>query len=197
MLYRRYFKYFFDFIIALLGLIFLSPIFVILWIILLITNKGAGAFFIQQRTGLHGVPFKLFKFKSMTDEKDENGKLLPDDKRLTTTGEFIRRFKIDELPQLINILKGDMSFVGPRPGLISMLNELNEDGKARLKVRPGLTGLAQINGNIYLSWEERWIYDKKYVENISFLLDLKILCKTFLIIIFGEKKFLKNNGTEL
>ena len=196
MLYKRFFKRFFDFIIALVGLLILSPLFLILWIGLSIANKGAGAFFVQERIGLHGVPFKLFKFKSMTDEKDENGKLLPDDKRLTKNGELIRRFKIDELPQLINILIGDMSFVGPRPGLISMLNELNEDGKVRLQVKPGLTGLAQINGNIYLSWEERWIYDKKYVENISFLLDLKILCKTFLIVIFGEKKF-KKNGSEL
>jgi len=190
-MYIHFFKRLLDFMIALVGLIILSPLFLILWIWLSIANRGVGAFFVQERIGLHGVPFKLFKFKSMTDEKDENGKLLPDDKRLTKNGKFIRRFKIDELPQLINILIGDMSFVGPRPGLISMLVELNEDGKVRLKVKPGLTGLAQINGNIYLSWEERWIYDKKYVENISFLLDLKILCRTFLIIIFGEKKFKK------
>jgi len=195
-MYIHFFKRLLDFMFALVGLIILSPLFLILWIWLSIANRGAGALFVQERIGLHGVPFKLFKFKSMTDEKDENGKLLPDDKRLTKNGKFIRRFKIDELPQLINILIGDMSFVGPRPGLISMLNELNEDGKVRLQVKPGLTGLAQINGNIYLSWEERWIYDKKYVENISFLLDLKILCRTFLIIIFGEKKF-KNNGSEL
>jgi len=195
-MYIHFFKRLLDFMFALVGLIILSPLFLILWIWLSIANRGAGALFVQERIGLHGVPFKLFKFKSMTDEKDQNGKLLPDDKRLTKNGKFIRRFKIDELPQLINILIGDMSFVGPRPGLISMLNELNEDGKVRLQVKPGLTGLAQINGNIYLSWEERWIYDKKYVENISFLLDLKILCRTFLIIIFGEKKF-KNNGSEL
>lgn len=112
---------------------------------------------------------------------------------ITTVGKLLRRLKIDELPQLINVLKGDMSFIGPRPCLPELRNEFDENGWERLKVRPGLSGLAQINGNIYLSWEERWKYDAEYVSKQSFILDIKIILKTFLIVIFGEKKFIKKS----
>lgn len=119
--------------------------------------------------------------------------ILKNDAEVTRVGKILRRFKIDELPQLINVLKGDMSLVGPRPGLPRQINEFNDDGIFRIQVRPGLTGLAQINGNIHLSWPERWKYDRHYVENVSFLLDLKIIFKTFFIIIYGEDKFVKKS----
>lgn len=126
-------------------------------------------------------------YKQRTPDRE----ILKNDSEVTKVGSFLRRFKIDEMPQLLNVLKGDMSLVGPRPGLARQINEFNDDGRARLLVRPGLTGLAQINGNIYLSWPERWKHDRKYVENVSFLLDLKIILKTFSIIFHGEEKYVK------
>lgn len=129
----------------------------------------------------------------MTDKEREvtNKEIFKGDSEVTRIGSILRRFKIDELPQLLNILKCEMSFIGPRPGLPEKLKEFNEDGKYRLEVKPGLTGLAQINGNIYLTWEERWKYDREYVEKISFVLDLNIFIKTFLIVFLGESKFIR------
>src|SRR5690606_31017725 len=132
------------------------------------------------------------KFRTMTDKKREvNREVLKGDAEVTKVGYYLRRFKIDELPQILNVLKGEMSLVGPRPCMPSQLAEFNEDGKYRIKVTPGLTGLAQVNGNIFLTWEERWKYDRKYVENLSFLLDVQIVLKTVGIVFLGEEKFLK------
>lgn len=148
--------------------------------------------FRQERAGLNGKPFVVFKFRTMTDKpRKVDREIFSGDPEVTRIGFWLRRLKLDELPQLINVLNGDMSIVGPRPGMVSQISKLDQNGRHRISVRPGLTGLAQINGNIHLSWPERWIYDKKYIENISFLLDLKIIVKTILIVILGEDKFLK------
>lgn len=187
MLYRRYFKYFFDFIIALLGLIFLSPIFVILWIILLITNKGAGAFFLQERPGKNEKIFKVIKFKTMNDRRDENGNLLPDSERLTTIGKWMRSLSLDEIPQLINVLIGDMALVGPRPLLVQYLPLYNDVQRRRHEVRPGITGWAQVNGRNAISWQEKFEYDIWYVDHVSLYLDTKILLLTL-------KKVFKREG---
>lgn len=178
-----------DFLFALVGLIVLSPLLLVVWGWLTISNKGAGAIFTQKRLGKDSKVFKLIKFKSMTDERDAEGRLLPDEERVTKTGAFLRRYKIDELLQLLNVLKGDMSIVGPRPCLPELKEEFDENAFVRLKVKPGLTGLAQVNGNIYLSWNERWRFDREYVDSCTFILDMKIILKTVLIVIFGEGKF--------
>lgn len=166
-----------DFVLALFGLLFLSPILLILGIIGSIKMKG-NPFFTQERPGKNEKIFKLIKFKSMTSEKDENGNLLPDEKRLTAYGNFLRKTSLDELPELFNILKGDMALVGPRPLLVQYLGRYNEEQRRRHEVRPGLTGLAQINGRNAISWEKRFQYDVEYVEKISFLLDVNILFLT-------------------
>lgn len=134
--------------------------------------------------------FSIYKFRTMTDkERKVDRKILKGDPEVTKVGAVLRRLKIDELPQLINILKGDMAIVGPRPAIPNQVKSFNEDGKFRTKVRPGLTGLAQTNGNIYLTWEERWVYDRLYVESVSFFLDIKLIFKTILIVLMGEEKF--------
>ena len=178
MLYRRFFKRLFDFLIALVGLIVLSPLFLILWIWLSIANKGAGAFFVQERPGKDEKIFKLIKFKTMNDERDEKGNLLPDSERLTRIGRFVRSLSLDELPQLINVLKGDMSLVGPRPLLIQYLPLYDEMQRRRHEVRPGMTGWAQVNGRNAISWQEKFAYDVWYVDHLSLSLDIKILLKT-------------------
>jgi len=178
MLYRRFFKRLFDLVIALLGLIVLSPLFLILWIWLSIANKGAGAFFVQERPGKDEKIFKLIKFKTMNDERDEKGNLLPDSERLTRIGRFVRSLSLDELPQLINVLKGDMSLVGPRPLLIQYLPLYDEMQRRRHEVRPGMTGWAQVNGRNAISWQEKFAYDVWYVDHLSLSLDIKILLKT-------------------
>ena len=177
-MYRRYFKRFFDFVIALVGLIVLSPLFLILWIELSIANKGAGAFFLQERPGKDEKIFKVIKFKTMNDRRDKNGNLLPDSERLTTIGRWIRSLSLDELPQLINVLKGDMALVGPRPLRIHYLPLYNENQRRRHKVRPGITGWAQVNGRNAISWQEKFEHDVWYVDHLSLSLDIKILLKT-------------------
>lgn len=180
-----------DFFVSLLLLSIVLPIFILLYILVKSDSKGP-FFFFQERLGYKGKVFKVYKVRTMTNKpRIANREILKGDVEVTRVGYWLRRFKLDELPQLINILMGDMSVVGPRPGLPRQIQELDENGKKRLLVRPGLTGLAQINGNIHLSWPERWKYDRQYVETLSFRNDLKILSKTLFIILFGEEKFLK------
>ncbi|WP_282918420.1 sugar transferase [Porphyromonas macacae] len=169
-----------DFIFALLGLIVFSPFFLIVTIWLHFANKGAGAFFTQERPGKDEKIFKLYKFKSMTDERDRNGILLPDDQRITKVGRFVRKTSLDELPQLWNVLKGDMSFIGPRPLLVKYLPYYTKEEKKRHLVRPGITGLAQVSGRHSISWDERLRYDIVYVSSVSLKLDIKIIIKTLL-----------------
>lgn len=163
-----------DILLSGFAIIVLSPIILILWIWLTFVNKGAGALFFQERPGKDGKIFKVVKFKTMTDERDENGILLPDEDRLTKVGKFVRSTSLDELPQLLNILKGDMSFIGPRPLLPEYLPLYSPEQARRHNVRPGLSGWAQINGRNSISWKQRFEYDVWYVDNISFKLDLKI-----------------------
>lgn len=174
MLYCNFLKRFLDLILVSLALLFLLPIILFLWIWLTFANKGAGALFFQERPGKDGKIFKVVKFKTMTDERDENGILLPDEDRLTKFGKFVRSTSLDELPQLLNILKGDMSFIGPRPLLPEYLPLYSPEQARRHNVRPGLSGWAQVNGRNSISWKQRFEYDVWYVDNISFKLDLKI-----------------------
>ncbi len=174
-MYLTYIKRIIDFILSGIALIILSPIILILWIWLTIVNKGAGAFFFQERPGKDGKIFKIVKFKTMTDECDENGNLLPDEKRLTKVGKFVRSTSLDELPQLWNVLKGDMSLIGPRPLLPQYLPLYSKEQARRHEVRPGLSGWAQVNGRNAISWSEKFKLDVWYVDNISFILDVKII----------------------
>jgi undecaprenyl phosphate N,N'-diacetylbacillosamine 1-phosphate transferase len=194
MLYRHFFKRFFDIVIASVGLIVLSPLFLILWIWLSIANKGAGAFFLQERPGKDEKIFKVIKFKTMNDRRDENGNLLPDSERLTTIGRWIRSLSLDEIPQLINVLKGDMSLIGPRPLLVQYLPLYDEVQRRRHEVRPGITGWAQVNGRNAINWQEKFEHDVWYVDHLSLSLDIKILLKTI------EKVFKRegiNSGTHV
>lgn len=177
MLYRNGMKRVLDFSCALLGLIVLSPI-ILLTAALVRVKLGRPILFCQKRPGKQEKIFSMYKFRSMTSETDEKGKLLPDEVRLTKFGRFLRASSLDELPELWNILKGDMSIVGPRPLLVEYLPLYNETQKHRHDVRPGLTGLAQVNGRNAISWEEKFAYDVQYVKNITFLGDLKILWQT-------------------
>ena len=181
-MYRNFFKRITDFLLSLIAILLLSPVLIILTIVGAV-KMGGNPFFTQERPGKNNRIFKLVKFKSMNNKKDENGKLLPDEVRLTSYGKFIRNTSLDELPELINILKGDMAIVGPRPLLVRYLTRYNEIQARRHEVRPGLTGLAQVNGRNAISWEEKFRYDVEYVDNISFLLDIKIICKTALKVI--------------
>lgn len=193
-MYKNFFKRIIDFILSFIGLIFFSPVLSIFAIILVITNKGK-PFFIQQRPGKNEKIFKLIKFKTMTDKKDENGNLLPDEKRLTKIGKIIRKTSIDELPQLINVLKGDMSLIGPRPLLVEYLPLYNTFQKRRHEVKPGITGWAQVNGRNAISWQKKFEFDVWYVDNISFLLDIKILLLTLKKVIKPEGISSGNNVT--
>ena len=177
-MYKLFFKRLFDFCFSLIALICISPILLVVTIWLHFANKGAGSFFLQPRPGKGGKIFNVIKFKTMTDERDSNGRLLPDAQRLTKVGKFIRSTSIDELPQLINVLKGDMALIGPRPLLIRYLPAYTEREKRRHDVRPGISGLAQVNGRNYVPWDERLAYDVQYAENITFLGDVKIVLKT-------------------
>lgn len=178
MLYRNYIKRILDFTLALVMLVFLSPLLLVVYIWLSIANKGAGALFTQERPGKDERIFKLYKFKSMTDEQDAEGNLLPDAQRLTKVGQFIRKTSLDELPQLWNVLKGDMSFIGPRPLLVRYLPYYSDRERQRHNVKPGITGLAQVNGRNHLPWNERLEMDVQYVENLSIRLDVSIFLKT-------------------
>lgn len=176
-IYSKYVKRFFDFACSLMALIILSPVFLILGV-LIKTKLGSPVLFCQERPGKDEKIFKMYKFRSMTDERDENGELLPDDARLTSFGKKLRSTSLDELPELFNILKGDMSIVGPRPLLVRYLPIYNERQKHRHEVRPGITGYAQINGRNAITWEDKFEKDIWYVESISFWTDVKIIFGT-------------------
>lgn len=184
-IYSNFIKRPLDFILALFAIVILSP--VILVVAILVRLKlGSPILFKQERPGLNEKIFTMYKFRTMSDEKDEKGELLPDTVRLTKFGEILRSTSLDELPGLFNILKGDMSIVGPRPLSVLYLPYYNEDEKLRHTVRPGLTGLAQINGRNTLNWEDRFSYDIEYVKNITLLMDLKIVFKTFIKVFIRE-----------
>ena len=185
-MYRKYIKRLLDILISLCGIIMLSPVYLIVWILVRV-KLGKPALFTQERPGKDEKIFKLYKFRSMTDERDEEGKLLPDEVRLTPFGKKLRSTSLDELPELFNILKGEMSVIGPRPLLIKYLPLYNETQKHRHDVRPGLTGLAQINGRNAITWEKKFEYDVEYVNQLSFLMDLKIFFGTI-------KAVLKRDG---
>lgn len=176
-MYAKYVKRILDFLLSLIALIVLSPIMLILYILVRI-KLGKPAIFKQKRPGKNEKIFTLYKFRTMTDEKDENGNLLPDEKRLTKFGKILRSTSLDELPELVNILKGDMAIVGPRPLLVEYLEFYTEEEKHRHDVRPGLTGLAQVSGRNALTWEEKFKQDLEYIHKITFLNDIKIILKT-------------------
>ena len=185
-MYKNYFKRLFDFFIALFGLIILSPIFIVVTIGLYFANQGK-PFFFQARPGLNEKIFKIIKFKTMNDKKDAKGNLLPDAGRLTPIGAFVRKTSLDEIPQLINVLKGDMAIIGPRPLLPQYLPLYNETQKRRHNVRPGITGWAQVNGRNAISWSKKFELDVEYVDNLSFMMDVKVFFTTF-------KKVFKSEG---
>jgi len=184
-MYKNFIKPAIDFVLALVGFLFLSPVFVLVMIGLFFANDGK-PFFFQLRPGKDGKIFKIIKFKTMTDKKDENGNLLPDADRLTKIGSFVRKTSLDEIPQLLNVIKGDMSLVGPRPLLPKYLELYNDFQRRRNEVKPGITGWAQVNGRNSISWEKKFEYDVWYVDNVSFLLDIKILILTVLKVMKSE-----------
>lgn len=185
-MYKQRAKRCFDFFLVLFVLVLISPVllFIIVW--LHFANKGAGVFFFQERTGKNGRIFKVIKFKTMTDERDVEGKLLPDAQRLTRVGRFVRSTSIDELPQLINVLKGDMALIGPRPLLPKYLPLYSAEQFRRHEVRPGITGWAQVNGRNNISWTKKFELDVWYVDHCSFLLDVKIIFLTIKKVFFRE-----------
>ena len=185
-MYKHFFKRFIDFFIALIGLVVLSPVFVLVTIGLYYCNNGK-PFFFQARPGLNERIFRIIKFKTMNDKRDENGDLLSDEERLTPIGAFVRKTSLDEIPQLINVLKGDMAIIGPRPLLIQYLPLYNGKQRRRHEVRPGITGWAQVNGRNAISWAKKFELDVWYVDNVSFLTDLKVFFTTF-------KKVFKSEG---
>ena len=184
-MYRIFFKRFIDFIIAVLGLLVLSPVFVLVTLGLFFANQGK-PFFLQPRPGKNGTIFTIIKFKTMNDKKDAAGNLLSDAERLTKIGALVRKTSLDEIPQLLNVLKGDMSLIGPRPLLVQYLPLYNAEQKQRHNVRPGITGWAQVNGRNAISWEQKFEYDVWYVKNITFVLDLKILVLTIKKVFVSE-----------
>lgn len=184
-MYKHFFKKILDFFIAFTALLVLSPLLIPITVLLALANNGK-PFFFQKRPGKNGHIFNIIKFKTMTDEKDENGDLLPDEKRLTAVGKFVRKTSIDEIPQLINVLKGDMSLIGPRPLLPQYLPLYSERQRKRHDVKPGITGWAQVNGRNAISWTKKFEYDVWYVENLSFGLDVKIIIKTIKKVVISE-----------
>lgn len=185
-MYNTFFKRFLDFVIASIGFIILLPVFILVTLLLTFFNKG-NPFFLQIRPGKNEQVFKVIKFKTMNDNCDSQGNLFPDAERLTAIGKFVRKTSLDELPQLINVVKGDMSLVGPRPILVEYLPLYDSQQKRRHEIRPGITGWAQINGRNTLSWKQKFDYDIWYIDNISFLLDLRIILLTI-------KKVFKSEG---
>ena len=177
-MYKAFVKRIVDLFFSIVGIILLFPVFLLITIILLLANNGK-AFFFQKRPGLNGELFKIIKFKTMTDKKDSNGNLLPDEKRLTAVGSFVRKTSLDELPQLFNVLIGDMSLIGPRPLMPQYLPLYSITQGRRHEVRPGITGWAQVNGRNAISWKQKFEYDVWYVDNISIALDVKIIFYTF------------------
>lgn len=192
-IYKKYIKRPMDFILALIGIIVLSPVLLIIAILVRI-KLGSPVLFKQGRPGLNERIFTIYKFRTMTNERDENGELLPDSMRLTKFGKFLRSTSLDELPELFNILKGDMSFVGPRPLSVMYLPYYTEEERLRHSVRPGLTGLSQINGRNTVNWEERFAYDIEYVNNITFINDMKIILKTILVVLKREGIVVSGTG---
>lgn len=181
-MYKRFVKRCLDFMLSLIALIILSPVLLIV-AILVRCKLGSPIIFKQQRPGLHEKIFCMYKFRTMTDAKDADGNLLPDEVRLTKFGKLLRSTSLDELPELFNILKGDMAIVGPRPLLVQYLPRYNERQHRRHDVRPGFTGLAQVNGRNSISWQEKFEWDVRYVENVSFLVDLRIIAKTVKVVL--------------
>ena len=185
-MYQCFFKRMIDFTLSFLALAILWPILLVITIWLHFANKGAGAFFLQERPGKNEKIFKVVKFKTMTDERDAEGNLLPDADRLTNIGRFVRSTSIDELPQLINVVKGDMALIGPRPLLSQYLPLYSEEQARRHEVRPGITGWAQVNGRNAISWARKFELDVWYVDNISFVIDLKVIALTIKKVLFRE-----------
>jgi len=194
MIYSKIFKPISDFIFSLLGLLVISPVLILFTILLAIANKGK-PFFFQKRPGKNSKIFRIIKFRTMTDSRDEQGNLLSDAQRLTAIGKFVRKTSIDEIPQLFNVLFGDMSIVGPRPLLPQYLNLYSERQNKRHLVRPGITGWAQVNGRNAISWTRKFEYDVYYVENMSFALDLNILFKTVKKVLISEGINTENMAT--
>ncbi len=191
--YRRYIKRSMDIILSLVSIILLSPVFLVVSI-LVRWKLGSPVLFKQKRPGLNEEIFTMYKFRTMTDEKDENGDLLPDSMRLTRFGKFMRSASLDELPELFNILKGDMSFVGPRPLSVKYLPYYNKFEKKRHLVRPGLTGLAQVNGRNRTTWEQRFVYDVEYINCVTFYMDVKIIVKTIFSVLKREDVVVRGTG---
>ncbi len=194
-MYKHYFKRIADFLIAVISLLIIGWFLILIAIWLHFANKGAGAFFTQERPGKDGKVFKMIKFKSMTDERDSNGILLPDNKRLTKAGRFVRSTSIDELPQIINILKGDMSLIGPRPLYVRYLPYYSSEENRRHDVRPGITGWAQVHGRKSISWADKLKLDVEYVDNCSFLLDCKIIWLTVVKVLKRADVGVETSGT--
>ena len=176
-MYKNFFKRFLDFCLSFFGFILISPIFIIVTILLFFTNGGK-PFFFQLRPGKKEKIFKIIKFKTMNDKRDTDGNLLPAVERITPIGNFVRKTSLDEIPQLLNVIKGDMSLIGSRPLLVEYLPLYNEEQKRRHEIRPGITGWAQVNGRNAISWRQKFEYDVWYVDNLSFLFDLKIIFLT-------------------
>lgn len=184
-MYRLFLKRLLDILVSIIVLILTSPILIVVFCILGFQNKGS-IFFFQERPGLNQKAFRIIKLKTMTDEKDAEGKLLPDNQRITTAGKIIRKLSIDELPQLLNVLKGDMSLIGPRPLLFKYIPLYSEEQLRRHNVRPGITGWAQVNGRNSISWKQKFDFDIYYVDHLSLLLDIKILWLTFIKVVRTE-----------
>lgn len=196
-MYKHFFKRFLDFFISLIALICLSPVLLVVTIWLHFVNKGAGAFFFQERPGKDERIFKIWKFKTMTDERDENGELLTDAQRVTRAGTFVRNSSLDELPQLVNVLKGDMALIGPRPLLVRYLPYYRENERMRHSVRPGITGWAQVCGRTTVTWDDKLAHDVEYVKNLSFSLDMKIIWLTIKNVLKGSDTDLQDESQDL
>lgn len=194
-MYRKWLKRLIDIVVSAAGIIVLSPVLLILWILVRV-KLGKPAIFTQERPGKDEKIFKLYKFRSMTDARDEKGELLPDEMRLTAFGEKLRGASLDELPELFNILKGDMSLIGPRPLLVGYLPYYTKREQLRHSVRPGLTGLAQVSGRNFIAWDDRLARDVEYVENLSFLMDLKILLRTVMVVFKREDVAVETDSVE-
>ena len=194
-MYQKWLKRLIDIVVSAAGIIVLSPVLLILWILVRV-KLGKPAIFTQERPGKDEKIFKLYKFRSMTDERDEKGELLPDEVRLTAFGEKLRGTSLDELPELFNILKGDMSLIGPRPLLVGYLPYYTKREQLRHSVRPGLTGLAQVSGRNFIAWDDRLAKDVEYVENLSLLMDLKILLRTVMVVFKREDVAVETDSVE-
>lgn len=194
-MYKHFLKRFLDFWISLIVLIIISPVLLLVTVWLHFANKGAGALFFQERPGKDGKIFKVIKFKTMTDERDVEGDLLPDEVRLTKVGRFVRSTSIDELPQLINVLKGDMALIGPRPLLVQYLPLYSKEQMRRHEVRPGISGWAQCHGRNQISWTEKFKLDVWYVDHLSFMTDLQVIIVTIKKVLFREDINSDNDAT--